>query len=60
MPGVKSLEVLVASEGSPRYCLILETEDEHDSAVAARIEAMHRDYAGFHSSYSNRAFRSVG
>lgn len=60
MPGVKSVEVLSAVEGSPRYCIVLDVDDEQDGAVAARMEALGREYSGYHSNMSSRAFRKVG
>jgi hypothetical protein len=60
MPGVRSVEVLTAVEGSPRFCIILDVEDERDAALAARFESLKAEYAGYHSNMSVRAYRKVG
>jgi len=60
LPGVKSMEVLAATEGSPKYCVVVDVDDEHDAALAARVDALHRDYAMYHSNFSNRPFRKIG
>ena len=58
--GVKSLEVLSAVEGSPRFCIILETEDDKDAAITARFDALKAEYAGYHSNMTMRTYRKVG
>jgi hypothetical protein len=60
LAGVKSVEVLSALEGSPKFCVIVDVEDEQDGAVLAKMEALGRDYSGYHSNMTNRAFRKVG
>ena len=59
-PGVKSLEVLSAVEGSPKYCVVVDLDDEQDAAVMARMDGLAREYAGYHSNMKSRAFRKVG
>ena len=60
IPGVRSLEVLTAVEGSPRYCIILDVEDDKDAALTARFDALRSEYAGYHSNLTMRAFKKVG
>ena len=60
IPGVKSLEVLTAVEGSPRYCIIMEVEDDKDAAIAAKADSLRAQYAGYYSNLTMRAFRKVG
>ncbi len=60
VPGVKSVEVLSATEGSPKYCVVVDLDDEHDADVVARMEASGREYTGYHSNLKNRAFKKVG
>ncbi len=59
-PGVKSLEVLTAVEGSPRYCIILDIEDDKDAALMAKAESLKGQYAGYYSNMTMRAFKKVG
>jgi hypothetical protein len=60
IPGVKSLEVLTAVEGSPRYCIILDIEDDKDAALMARADSLKAQYAGYYSNLTTRAYRKVG
>ncbi len=60
VPGVRSLEVLTAVEGSPRYCIILDIEDDKDAALMARADSLKAQYAGYYSNLTMRAFRKVG
>ncbi len=60
LAGVKSVEVLSALEGSPKFCVIVDVEDEQDGIVLAKMEELGRDYSGYHSNMTNRAFRKVG
>ncbi len=59
-PGVKSLEVLTAVEGSPRYCIILDIEDDKDAALMAKVDSLKSQYTGYYSNMTMRAFRKVG
>jgi hypothetical protein len=59
-PGVRSIEVLTAVEGSPRFCVILDIEDDKDADVVARMDNLKAQYAGYHSNLTARAFRKVG
>ncbi len=60
IPGVKSLEVLTAVEGSPRYCIIMDVEDDKDAALMARADSLRAQYAGYYSNMTIRAYRKVG
>jgi hypothetical protein len=60
LPGVRSVEVLTAVEGSPRYCIILDVEDDKDAAIAARADSLKSQYAGYYSNLTIRAFKKVG
>jgi hypothetical protein len=60
MAGVRSIELLTALEGSPRYCIVFDLEDEADATVAARLEAARAPHAASLANYSSRAFRRVG
>ncbi len=60
LPGVRSLEVLTAVEGSPRYCIIMDVEDDKDAALMARADALKAQYAGYYSNMTIRAYRKVG
>ena len=60
IPGVKSLEVLTAVEGSPRYCIIMDVEDDKDAAIAAKADSLRAQYSGYYSNLTMRAFRKVG
>jgi len=60
LPGVRSLEVLTAVEGSPRYCVILDVEDDKDAEIAARADSLKTQYVGYYSNMTMRAFKKVG
>ncbi len=60
LAGVKSVEVLAALEGSPKFCVIVDVDDDQDAAVVAEMEALGREFSGHHSNLTNRAFRKVG
>ncbi len=60
MPGIRSLEVLTAVEGSPRYCIILDVDDDKDAALAAMVDSARAQYTGAHSNFAMRAYRKVG
>ncbi len=59
-PGVKSIEVLTAVEGSPRYCIILDIEDDKDAALMAKADSLKAQYTGYYSNMTMRAFKKVG
>ncbi len=59
-PGVKTLEVLTAVEGSPRYCIILDIEDDKDAALMAKVDSLKAQYSGYYSNLTMRAFKKVG
>ena len=59
MAGVKSVEVLAAVEGSPKFCVIIDADDDQDSAVVAKMESLGSEYAGHHTNMTSRAFRKV-
>jgi hypothetical protein len=52
--------VLTAVEGNPRFCVILDVEDERDAALAARFDALRAEYASYHSNLTVRAYHKVG
>lgn len=58
--GVKSVDVLSAVEGSPKFCIIVDIEDERDAAFVERIEQVKKEYSGYYSNLTNRAFKKVG
>ncbi len=60
MPGVRTVEVLSAIGGPPRFCIILETDDAQDGEVAARLNASIQEYGGYLSNVTNRAFKRIG
>ena len=60
IPGVKSVETLQAVEGSPVYCIILETDDEKDKEVVAKFREMQKQYSEHLSNVSMRAYRMIG
>lgn len=60
MPGVKSIEVLTAVEGNPRFCVILDVEDDKDADIAAKADNLKGQYVGYYSNLSVRAFKKVG
>jgi hypothetical protein len=60
MPGVKSVEVLQAVQGSPRYCMILETEDDKDAEVSSRLQEMFKQYSQYVSNVSMKTYRKIG
>ncbi len=60
LPGVKSVEVLTAVEGSPRYCIVIDVEDDKDAALMARADEFTNQYTGYYSNLTMRAFRKVG
>jgi hypothetical protein len=60
MPGVRSVELLAAVEGSPRYCIVFDLEDDADAALAGRLEAARAPHAAYLGGYTSRAFRKVG
>ena len=49
-----------AVEGSPRYCVILDVEDDKDAAIVARTDSLKGQYAGYFSNLTMRAFKKVG
>ena len=59
LAGVRSVELLSALEGSPKFCVIVDVEDDHDAAVVAKMESLGKEYAGYHTNLSSRAFRQV-
>jgi hypothetical protein len=60
MAGVKSVEVLAAVEGSPKFCVIIDVDDAQDPAVVAKMEALGSEYAGYHSNMASRAYKQIG
>ena len=60
MPGVKSVEVLQALQGSPRYCMILETEDDKDAEVSSKLQEMFKQYSQYIGNVSMKAYRKIG
>ena len=60
LPGVTSVEVLAATSGSPQFCVVVDVEDAQDAEVVARMEALGREYTGYHSGLTMRAYRKVG
>jgi len=60
MPGVKSVEILQSVQGSPRYCMILETEDDKDAEVSSRLQEMFKQYSQYVSNVSMKAYRKIG
>jgi hypothetical protein len=58
-PGVRSAVLLVAAEGSPRYCLELETDDDQDATIWQSIRAEMAQYPEHVSNISSRVFRVV-
>ena len=60
LPGVNSVEVLSATSGSPQWCVVIDVDDARDGEVVARMEALGREYAGYHSGMTNRGYRKVG
>ena len=59
-PGVKSIEVLSAVEGSPKYAIVIDVDDEQDAELSRRFEEMRAPYASYLANYTSRAFRKVG
>jgi len=60
IPGVKSVDVLEAMEGSPRYCLIVETDDDQDKTVEDRLQNLAMQYTQYISNISTRTYRKIG
>ena len=60
LTGVRSVEVLAATEGSPKYCVIIDVEDAQDAAASARMEALGGQYTGYHVGLTSRVFRKIG
>jgi hypothetical protein len=60
MPGVRSVEVLVAASGKPEFCLILDTDDARDAEIGANLDAGLAEYAAYLTQVSHRAYRRVG
>lgn len=59
LAGVRSVELLTAVGDNPRYCVIIDVEDEHDAALAARLEWLGQQNAGYVSQVTQRVFKSV-
>lgn len=60
MPGVKSVEILQTAQGSPRYCMILETEDDKDAEVNSRLQEIFKRYSQYISNVSMKEYRKIG
>ncbi len=58
LDGVQSFEVLEAST-QPRFCILVETDDAADAAIAKHIDAMFEKYAAYVSSVQHLSFRKV-
>jgi hypothetical protein len=58
MEGVESFEVLESSS-SPRFCLLVETDNAADAAVAAHVEALVENYADYVRNVTHLSFRKV-
>ncbi|MCS6862338.1 MAG: hypothetical protein NZT92_18705 [Abditibacteriales bacterium] len=56
--GIRSFEVLEAAT-SPRFCVLIETDDTADATVAQRIDDFLMKYAAYVSSVLHLAFRKV-
>lgn len=59
LPGVKSVEVLRATEGSPVFCILFDYEDARDSELVAKFEGIRQGYEGYYSNFSTRAYRNA-
>jgi hypothetical protein len=58
LDGVQSFEVLEAS-APPRFCVLVETDDAADAAIAERIDSFFERYAAYVSRVQHLAFRKV-
>lgn len=58
LDGVQSFEVLEGSN-SPRFCVLVETDDTADAGIAERIDSLFERYAAYVSSVQHLAFRKV-
>mgnify|MGYP000212258232 FL=1 len=56
-PGVRNALLLVATEGSPRYCLEIEAEDDQDAAIWQGIRNEIAQYPEHVTNVSTRTFR---
>ena len=58
--GVQSLEILERSSGQmPRYCLILEVEDERAEEIETRLKDLLGQYSGFLSQVSLGLYKKL-
>ncbi len=58
--GVQSLEILERSSGQmPRYCLILEVEDERAEEIETRLRDLLGQYSGFLSQVSLALYKKL-
>lgn len=58
LDGVQSFEVLESS-ASPRFCVLIETDDAADAAIARHIDSLFSRYADYVSSVQHLVFRKV-
>ena len=58
--GVQSLEILERSSGQmPRYCLVLEVEDERAEEIETRLKDLLGQYSGFLSQVSLGLYKKL-
>jgi hypothetical protein len=59
MAGVKDVQMYHATAGQPSYMLIVDVEDDKESAVRAYIEDMMKQYASYLQDVTIRSFRPL-
>ena len=58
--GVQSVDLLDRTDGeAPRYCLILDVDDEHAVTLAQRMQSLRSQYAGHISNARQITYKVV-